>query len=114
MRKRKDTIETVTVDSPSINTADRITKLINKSYDAVEKRIDEGTATAQELCYFLKLGSQREQKEMLILESQAKLYNAKTEALASVKHTEELYNEAIKAMRSYSGYDGDNNETDIF
>jgi len=102
-------------DSVPASTANaRITQLINKSYDAVEKRIDEGTATAQELVYFLKLGSQREQKEMMILESQAKLYNAKTEALASSKHTEELYNKAIEAMRSYSGFGGMNDETDIY
>lgn len=91
-------------------------RLINKAYDAVERRIDDGSATAQELVYFLKLGSQREQKEMMILESQAKLYDAKTEALASAKHTEELYNNAIEAMRKYSGLGGvaDDDDTNIY
>jgi len=88
---------------PDLNQDARQRRLINKAYDLAEQRIDRGEATAQEIVYFLKLGSQREQKEMLILESQAKLYNAKTEALASAKHTEELYNKAIEAMRSYSG-----------
>lgn len=97
---------------PDLTPDDQQRRLINKAYAAVERRIDEGTATAQELVYFLKLGSQREQKEMMILESQAKLYDAKTEALASAKHTEELYNQAIEAMRSYSGLGGMNQNDD--
>lgn len=92
-----------TYPPPAMSSDERIRRLINKAYDAAEKRLDEGNATSQEIVYFLKLGSQREQKEMMILESQAKLYNAKTEALASAKHSEELYNKAIEAMRTYSG-----------
>ena len=38
------------------------------------------------------------------LEEENKLLRARTEALQSAKKTEELFEEAIKAMRSYSGH----------
>jgi len=118
--RKKETMPQISDDlpvgpPPAMNPETRVIQLINKAYDAVEHRIDTGEATAQELVYFLKLGSQREQKEMKILEEQSKLYAAKTEALASAKRTEELYNKAIEAMRSYSGYGlSSEDETPIF
>ena len=41
---------------------------------------------------------------MKILEQQAELMAAKTEALQSQKRVEELYAEALKAMREYNGH----------
>ena len=41
------------------------------------------------------------------------MITARTEALQSQKRVEELYAEAIKAMRKYSGQ-GDNNENDEY
>jgi len=93
--------------TPPMNPDDRLRVLINKSYDRVEQRIDSGEATAQELVYFLKLGSIREQKEMMVLEADLELRKAKAEALASAKRSEDLYNQALEAMKSYSGH-GDN------
>lgn len=65
----------------------------------------EGTASAQVITHYLKLGSEREKLERDILAEQKKLVAAKTEAIESSKQIEELYREAIAAMRSYSGQD---------
>ena len=48
---------------------------------------------------------------MQILEKQKELISAKTEALRSAKRIEELYEDAMNAMRLYSG-DSDANEDD--
>lgn len=77
--------------------------IIAKAYDLAEKRIEEGIATSQEIVHFLKMGSARERQERRILAEQEKMLNAKTDAIKSAKRTEEMYTEALSAMKSYQG-----------
>lgn len=87
----------------------RENQLIAMAYDLAEQRIRNGTASAQEITHFLKMGSQKERIEREMLEEQKKLIVAKTEGFESSKRVEELYNNAIDAMRRYSGH-GDEDE----
>lgn len=73
------------------------------AYNLAEERFLDGTASAQEVTHFLKLGSSRERLEQQRLEYENKLTEAKIEAMASQQRIEELYTNAIVAMRSYSG-----------
>ena len=77
--------------------------LISLANNLVEQRLRDGTASSQEVTHFLKLGSTKERLEREKLESENKLLKAKTEALQSQKHVEEMYAEALSAMRRYSG-----------
>jgi hypothetical protein len=81
----------------------RENQLIALAVDLVEKRLIEGTASSQETTHFLKLGSTRERIEKDILEQQRELIKAKTEAIRSQERVEELYKNALSAMRHYSG-----------
>lgn len=78
-------------------------QLIGLAMDAVERRIRDGTATAQELVHFIKAGSPNAKLEREILRSQSELIAAKTEAIESQKRTEEMYSNALAAMKAYSG-----------
>lgn len=73
------------------------------------KRLIEGTASSQEVTHFLKLGSSKARLELEMMELEKQLTVAKTEKIASEKRSEEMYENAIKAMRNYSG-NGDPNE----
>ena len=88
---------------PATTPEGREQQLIALAMEATEKRIRNGTATAQELCHFLKAGSPTAKLERQILEKQKELITAKTEAIESQKRVEELYSNALAAMRSYSG-----------
>lgn len=77
--------------------------LVALAFEAVEKRIADGTASAQELVHFLKLGSSREKLEQKKLEQENKLLQEKTNNYASQARVEELYTKALDAMQSYSG-----------
>ena len=88
---------------PATTPEGREQQLIGLAMDQTEKRIKNGTATAQELVHFLKAGSPSTKLERQILEYQKDLIAAKTEAIASQKRTEELYMNALAAMRAYSG-----------
>lgn len=63
----------------------------------------EGTASSQETTHFLKLATQEAKLKVKILEKQEELISAKTESIKSSQRTEELYRDAIIAMRKYSG-----------
>jgi hypothetical protein len=71
--------------------------------DLAERQIIEGTASSQVITHFLKLGSTREQLEQERLQHENELTRVKIEAIESQKRVEELYMEALKAMRSYAG-----------
>lgn len=82
---------------------ERENQLISAAFDLAEKKILDGTASSQVITHFLKLASEKEQLERDILRSQRKLMDAKTENLASTKRLEELYLNAVAAMRHYNG-----------
>ena len=88
---------------PALTPEARENQLIELAMDLVEKRILEGTASSQETTHFLKLGSQKARLEKEALEKQIELMEAKKNNLAAAAQTGELYEEAIKAMRRYSG-----------
>jgi hypothetical protein len=81
----------------------RENQIISLAYDLVEDRIKKKTATSQEVSHFLKMGSVSAQLEKTKLQKENELLEAKTEALKSQKRVEELYANAMKAFRSYSG-----------
>lgn len=88
---------------PALTPEARENQLIALAVDLVEQRLLDGTASSQETTHFLKLGSMKNRLEMEKLQEENKLLQAKTEALQSAKRIEELYSEAISAMRRYSG-----------
>ena len=88
---------------PALSPEARENQMISLAVDLAERQLLEGTASAQVITHYLKLGTLKEQLEREKLEKENELLRAKTEALQSAQHIEELYAEAIKAMRSYSG-----------
>lgn len=88
---------------PATNPEARENQLIAASYDLAEKQIADGTASAQILTHFLKMGTQREKLERAKLENENLVLKAKVEDMASNKRIEEMYGKALNAMRAYSG-----------
>lgn len=88
----------------------RENQIIALAYDRAEERLRNGSASGQEIVYFLKQGAAKARLEQLKLEKEVELLKAKTEVLESGKVAEELYSKAIEAMRKYSGYGGENDE----
>ena len=95
---------------PALTPEARENQLISLAVDLAERQLQEGTASSQVITHYLKLGSTKERIEKEILEKQKELISAKTEALQSTKRIEELYADAISAMKRYSGQGGSENE----
>ena len=81
--------------------------MITLAMKLVEKRLLEGTASSAETTHFLKLATSKNELEKAKLEEENKLLRAKTESLQNAKHSEELYEKAIAAMKKYNGFGED-------
>lgn len=103
-KKTEETPKEVTPIRRAIDPEAREKQLIGLSYNVVEERLLNGTASAQEVCHFLKLGSMEKQLEMEKLRNENLLLQKKVEVLEASKNTEERYIEAIEAMKCYSGH----------
>lgn len=103
--KERDVEAPKPIRPPARTPEDREQQLIAAAVDLAEDQIRSGTASAQVMTHFLKLGSTRERLEQERLKRENILLGAKAEAMESAKRMEELYAEAITAMRSYAGHD---------
>lgn len=77
--------------------------MISLAVELAERQLKEGTASSQVVTHYLKLATTREQLEQKKLEQETILLEAKAQALESTKQAEEKYEQALKAMRRYSG-----------
>jgi hypothetical protein len=103
MARRAETTPAKPKRAPAKTLEARENQLISLAVDLAEKQLSEGSASAQVITHYLKLGSTKERTEKEILEKQCELLSAKTEALKSAKTVEELYSNALDAMRRYTG-----------
>lgn len=88
---------------------ERENEMIGYAMDLAEEQLRSGTASAQVIVHFLKLGSTREQAELDMIRRKTENLDAKTESIRQGGHIEELYAEAMRAMREYKGLDADEN-----
>jgi hypothetical protein len=81
----------------------RENQMIALAIELAEKQLRDGTASAQVISHFIKLGSSRERLEQERLRGENELMEFKKEAIASAGRVEELYSQALNAMRMYNG-----------
>jgi len=109
MAKTKSPSDASKRGRPALTPEARENQLISLAVDLAEQQLRDGTASSQVITHYLKLGSSREKVEQELKQKELELMQAKTEALQSQKRMDELYAEAIKAMKNYGGH-GDSDE----
>ena len=92
---------------PATTPEARENQMIAAAIDLAEKQILEGTASSQVITHFLKLGSTAAMLEKQNLERKNELLTAQIESIQSGKRVEELYQNALNAMKNYSGQKSD-------
>ena len=93
------------IPPPAATLEGREDQLINAAMELVERRIHEGTASAQETVHFLKLGSVRNQLEQDKLRNEVEVLRTRVKEMESRKDSGEMYEKALRAMRGYQGLD---------
>lgn len=95
---------------PALTPEAREKQLISLAIDLVEQRLIDGTASSQETTHFLKLATQKAKLEAERAELENELIKAKTQAIHDQADIKSLYQNAIAAMRRYSGHGSSDNE----
>lgn len=80
-------------------------QMISLAIGLAKQQLLDGTASSQVITHYLKLGTEKKKNdlELRMLEEDVKLKSAKTEAIQATKRMDEVYSEALEAMRRYSG-----------
>lgn len=88
---------------PATTPEGRENQMISLAFDLAEKQLVDGSASSQVITHYLKLATTREQIEKEKLELEKQLLKARTDTIESAKRVEELYANALNAMRGYQG-----------
>lgn len=78
-------------------------QLIALAMDTAEERMLNGTASSQEIVHFLRLGSSLAKLQKEEIRERIELDKSKVKAIESADEYKKLYEDAIKAMKSYGG-----------
>jgi hypothetical protein len=90
----------------------RESQMVSLAERLAERQLRDGSASAQVLTHFLKLGTARERKELARLDGEIELQKAKIDALGSTKRLEKLYETAMAAFRGYQGISSNDESED--
>ena len=88
---------------PARTPEDQERRMINLAMRQAEAQLEAGTAPAQVVTHFLKLGTENAKLEREKLRAEAELSRAKAEHLQSQSHHDEMVADAIAAFKSYQG-----------
>ena len=91
---------------PALTPEARESRLISLAENLAEEQLANGTASAQVICHFLKLGTAKTQLEMEKLKHETELMKTKAAAIESNRHSEDMYAKVLRAFKTYSGAGG--------
>jgi hypothetical protein len=114
MVRRKPEEPSKPLPPPAKTLEGREQQLTAATYDLVEQRIYNGTATSQETVHFLRAGSVQSQMVLEKLKNDNALLQARVKELESKTSGESMYADALAAFRGYAGVDPVDPEADDY
>jgi len=94
---------TIQLPPPATTIEGRNDQLIAAAFDLVERRIHEGTASAQETVHFLRMGSTKDRLEQEKLRRENLVLETRVKEMESRTSGDQLLERALAAFRGYSG-----------
>lgn len=101
--RRQDAGNSTPRRPPATTPEARDNQMINLAYKLAEQQMLDGTAPAMLTAHFLKLGAANAKLAEEKIRNENLLLQAKVNQIDSSGRTEELYTNAINAMRGYQG-----------
>lgn len=86
--------------------------LVNLAMKRAQEMLEKGSAPAQIISFFLKLGTEKAKYEREKLKADTLLAISKANLLESQKKSEEIAEEALKAFKKYAGFSEEFDEED--
>lgn len=113
MPRRKASETPISKSFPRAKSAqERENQMIALAVDRAEEQIRNGTASSQVLVHYLRLATTREKLEQEKLRQENEMLKAKTKAYENSEDIKHLMEEALNAMRSYSGSNPEDTDVD--
>lgn len=99
---------------PALTPRSREDQLIALATNVAEQKLRDGTASSQLITHYLRVAADREREELEkeLLAEKKKLMEAKIKSLESERRIEELYLNAVNAMRTYTGQSNNDSEAE--
>lgn len=88
--------------APALDPDAREAQLINLAMNRAEEQLQAGTASSQVITHFLRLATEKTKLERDKIAAEVALANAKVDAIRAQQTSEQMYQEALEAFRSYS------------
>lgn len=110
--KQTDMSDSIPMMRPALTPEAREKQLESLAIDLAERQMRDGTASAQVITHYLKASSTRDRLEQDLIKKKSELMDAQIRALQDAKKTEELYANALRAMRNYAGEDPRDEDND--
>lgn len=98
--------------APALDPDAREAQLINLAMNRAEEQLQAGTASSQVITHFLRLATEKTKLERDKIAAEVALANAKVDAIRAQQTSEQMYQEALEAFRSYGSTAGFNNYED--
>lgn len=89
-------------------------KLISLAMQEAQRQMESGTASAQVITHFLKLGSKRAEVELEKIRRESDLIKEKIESEQSGQKMAEMIEDVLDALRSYSYRPPGANDADVY
>ena len=87
-------------------------RCMDSAYSLAQQQLDDGTASPSVIVHFLKMGTARAQLEQEKLRKETELLQTKKIAIEETKNMEQMFSEAIAAMKRYQGYSEEEEDED--
>lgn len=92
----------------------RENQLINLAVNAAEEKLRNGTASSQIICLLLSLATTKAKFELEKIKRDLELSDAKAKQIRDQETSKDLYEQAITAFKSYSGFTDDEEDYDEY
>lgn len=102
------------IPPPAKTIEGRNDQLTAAAFDLAEKRLHDGTASAQEVVHFLRQGSPAQRHLIEKLQGENGLLLARVAEMEARTNRDDIYDKALKAFRGYSGQEPVDPEADYF
>lgn len=104
MPRKKALERSISPKRPPAKTPEgREQQMISLAVDLAEAQLRNGTASSQVIVHYLKLASTREKLEQEKIRHENAMLEAKTKAYENSEDVKKLMEDALNAMRTYSG-----------
>jgi hypothetical protein len=91
--------------TPALSPEAQENQMIALAMDCAEDQMRSGTASSAVIVHFLKLGTEKSKLEREKLAHETELLRAKTNAIESAQHSDELISQVLVALKRYGGSD---------